>query len=500
MLLIFPPVARPCEPPAGIARLAGALRTNGVSCNLLDANIEALLWLINKPATGTDTWTRRALMKRDRHLEELRGQLIYTHQDRYSQAVRDISRILNIAGQSNGSVVGMADFQDAAFSPVRSADLILSAEKHEQNLFYPWFSQRIPELLDGVNSVGFSLNYLSQAVTTFAMIGFLRKRFPGLSIILGGGLVTSWMSKSGWINPFAGLVDMILSGPGEAQLLSLAGFTSIGANCTLPDYSGLPLDKYFSPGLILPYSAASGCYWNRCSFCPEPAEGNRYLPVPAKRVLTDIHNLGAEYNPSLIHILDNAIAPSLLDGIIKSPPPAPWYGFVRFSNELTDTDYCLGLKNSGCRMLKIGLESGDQGVLDSLNKGIDLSVAAKILENLKKSGIGVYLYLLFGTPAETEADARRTLEFVVKQCENITFLNLAIFNMPISCADANKYATEPFYDGDLSLYTGFSHPKSWHRKQVRSFLEREFKREPAVAEILRRDPPAFTSNHAPFFC
>jgi hypothetical protein len=112
----------------------------------------------------------------------------------------------------------------------------------------------------------------------------------------------------------------------------------------------------------------------------------------------------------------------------------------------------------------------------------------------------VYLYLLFGTPAESEKEARNTLEFVIRHRDSISFLNLSIFNMPLSCQDAIEYATEPFYDGDLSLYTGFRHPEGWDRRRVRRFLDREFKRNPAVAEIVRRDPPLFTSNHAPFFC
>jgi hypothetical protein len=34
---------------------------------------------------------------------------------------------------------------------------------------------------------------------------------------------------------------------------------------------------------------------------------------------------------------------------------------------------------------------------------------------------------------------------------------------------------------------------------IRQFLDKEFRRHPAIAPILRRDPPVFTSNHAPFF-
>jgi hypothetical protein len=59
--------------------------------------------------------------------------------------------------------------------------------------------------------------------------------------------------------------------------------------------------------------------------------------------------------------------------------------------------------------------------------------------------------------------------------------------------------TKSFYEGDLSLYTGFDHPKGWSRPLIRQFLDKEFKRHPAIAPILRRDPPVFTSNHAPFF-
>jgi hypothetical protein len=49
MLLINPPVVRPCEAPAGIARLLGTLKSHGVSCRALDANLEGLLHLLDHP-------------------------------------------------------------------------------------------------------------------------------------------------------------------------------------------------------------------------------------------------------------------------------------------------------------------------------------------------------------------------------------------------------------------------------------------------------------------
>ena len=151
-------------------------------------------------------------------------------------------------------------------------------------------------------------------------------------------------------------------------------------------------------------------------------------------------------------------------------------------------------------MLKLGLESGDQGVIDSEGKGINLAVASRALVSLKRAGIGTYVYLLFGTPSESEAAARNTLEFVVRHSRWIDFLNLAIFNMPVNSPDAQRFGTKPHYAADLSLYTGFSHPGGWDRGRVRQFLDKEFKKHPAVAPIVVKDPPYFTSNHAPFFC
>ncbi len=150
-------------------------------------------------------------------------------------------------------------------------------------------------------------------------------------------------------------------------------------------------------------------------------------------------------------------------------------------------------------MLKLGMESGDQAVLDAMQKGVDLEEASSALKTIKKAGIATFVYLLFGTPPETLAEARKTLDFVAKHHEEIDFLNLAIFNLPVYGPDTESLETRIFYEGDLSLYVDFEHPRGWNRKRVRQFLDKEFKRHRAIAPILRRDPPVFTSNHAAFF-
>lgn len=505
MLLIYPPVAKPCEPPAGIAKLAGALKGRGVKFSVLDASLEALLYLLEHAVVRLksidDRWTARSIRNMKANLEALKGPGLFGNLDRYKRAVADINRALEASAADMGVVLGLANYQHGSFSPVRSSDLLSAAERPEDNPFYQYFRTRLLPMLEKErpSMIGISLNYLSQALCAFAMIGFLRKEFPGLRLVMGGGLVTSWMKRPGWRNPFDGLIDYLVSGPGEHELLCILGLQDLPLGHITPDYSALPVDNYLSPGFILPYSAACGCFWNKCSFCPEKVEANPYVPVPTGQVLSDLRGLILKTNPVLLHLLDNAVSPGLMEALAQFPPGVPWYGFARIDHKLADMDFCRALRRSGCVMLKLGLESGDQGVLDRMGKGITLDTASTVLKNLRHAGIAAYVYLLFGTPTEGHVEALKTMDFTVRHSETITFLNLAVFNMPVNRESSAEFQTSRFYEGDLSLYTDFAHPGGWGRKQVRRFLDLEFRRHPAIAEIIRRDPPVFTSNHAPFF-
>ncbi|MDR3568920.1 MAG: radical SAM protein [Syntrophobacteraceae bacterium] len=501
ILLINPPLVKPSEPPPGISRLLGTLRAEGVACEAIDANIEGILHLLGKGSPALDRWTLRAGRNCERNLDFIRAPQSRRTLDRYKRAVSDINRLLGKASESAGKArLTLTNYQDGELSPVRSADLLEAAEKYEENPFHDYFSKRISSAVDlfSPGTIGISLNFLSQALTAFSMIGFIKARYGRMRVVVGGSLATSWGAAwPGWKSSFEGLIDRVVSGPGEQALLELSGIDRVARRrfCYGPFVSS----RYLSPGLILPYSASCGCWWNQCSFCPEKAEGVRYDPVPPKEAVVEAGELWAAHRPDLIHFVDSAMSPALLSRLAENPPGAPWYGFVRMTRRLADEDFCRALQASGCVMLKLGLESGDQSVLDSECKGMDLGLATKILASLKKSAIGTYVYLLFGSPSESEAQARNTLDFTVRHAPLIDFLNLAVFNMPLNSPDAKRLATSPHYEADLSLYTGFNHPKGWDRAKVRRFLESEFKRHPAIAAVLSNDPPLFTSNHAPFF-
>lgn len=502
IILIHPPIAKCSEPPAGIARLSACLTENGIHQEVIDANLEGLLFLLRNESlknTSTDRWTTRARKNLDLNLRAIQDISTYRNQSRYQKAVMDINRLLNGVGKSMNTELSLADYQDKTLSPVKSADLFMAAEKSRMNPFFPYFQKRLTEALNqNPGFIGFSVNYLSQALCAFAMIGFIKQISPRQKIILGGSLITSWIKLGLTQNTFGGLADEIVEGAGEQKLLEILEIKDSKTKCP-PAYTDFPIESYLSPGFVLPYSSARGCYWHKCAFCPEKAEGNAYMPLEVSQVTQDLHILTQKMNPSLIHLLDSSISPAMLSALAQNPPGAPWYGFTRATDHLADEDFCFLLKSSGCVMLKLGIESGDQNVLDQLNKGIDLLIVSRILKNLTQAGIATYCYFLFGTPSENENSALKTMDFVIQHCDDIDFLNLAIFNLPARSIEAKALTTRDFYEGDLSLYRNFQHPLGWHRPDVRNFVEKVFKKDPAIAPIVTRTPVFFTSNHAPFF-
>lgn len=504
MLLIFPPVAKPCEPPAGVALLAAALKSHKLACTVYDASVDGIMYLIESVRDAKDPWALRALKNRDDIISDLKTPGLYTNVDRYHQRVYDLNRLLSISVDQTRFKISLSDYSDNRLSSVDSKDLLTSAAACEENPFFPFFEQKIrPRILASDSEyIGISLCYLNQALVSFALAGWIKHNFKDKKLVMGGGLISSWMSRPGFgdasDNPFSGLIDRMIKGEGEQPLLALFGVTDTQKHY-VPDYGFAKNHTYLAPGIILPFRASIGCYWSKCRFCPERAETRPYSTKRADMVLEDLKKMNQLYAPDYVHFIDNAVTPAFLRALSQSDLGFKWYGFVRFEKEFLNLEFCLNLKKSGCEMLKLGLESGDQDVLEQMNKGTDLGMVAIILSNLTKAGILTYVYLLFGTSFEDETAARKTLEYIKIHKGNIDYLNLAVFNLPKFSEDAKALETREFYHGDLSLYLNFIHPKGWTRRKVKNFLDKEFKKQLAIGSEFRKNPAYFSSNHAMLF-
>jgi radical SAM superfamily enzyme YgiQ (UPF0313 family) len=75
------------------------------------------------------------------------------------------------------------------------------------------------------------------------------------------------------------------------------------------------------------------------------------------------------------------------------------------------------LRQAGCIELQIGLESGDQVILNNMNKKSDPEMYKDVIRNVLNHGINVSCYFITGFPGETETSAETTREFI-KEIEN----------------------------------------------------------------------------------
>ncbi len=528
VLLIHPPAVKPAEPPPGVAVLLAHLKGEGLAASAIDANLEAYLYLLeggrlaDAAGVGACTSLRRAVNHASRALSLLRGPAGLASFPRYAAAVRDVNRALSVYRGSGGEErLTLGDYTHDSLSEFEPADLERLAAGEASTLFSEYFRERLLPRVAGLDPplIGISVNYRHQVLPAFELAGLLGRQLPRSRVVGGGGMFSSWkpaLRRNGL--RFSSFSRIVL-GPGEAPLSAMArGEPDGDAYCLedpsspgfRPDYGFARPGDYLSPVPVLPLSASRGCYWRRCLFCPEAASPTQPHATFSPDALPGLlRGLSQRHGAAHFHFTDDAIPVGALSAMAarkKDLAGLSWYGFVRFERALLDRGLVGDLAKAGCAMLQLGLESGSQEVLDRLGKGTRVEEAEAILGNLKRAGIPTYVYVMLGTPGETEADAERTLRFLESHAGEIGFLNLAIMNLPRESgllADAERSGIRASSlhagSGPLGLYRTFEPATGWGRDEARRFLQRRLLGSPAIREIVRRTPPCFTSNHAFLF-
>jgi hypothetical protein len=527
ILLLQPPALKPAEPPLALAVLLAHLRAEEISAEAIDANLGAYLYLldgerlVDRAGTDVDTSLRRALSHRAGSLAFLRSAAAGQSFARYNTAVRYLNRLLSVWNSPSGEErLTLGDYQHSGFCTFDPEELARAADGAVQSLFAAYFrDELLPQIVAmQPRIIAISINFLHQVLPAFELAGLLRRELPDILLVAGGGLITSWQEPLRRLDLRLPPFDRLIFGPGEAVLSSLANgeadtdyyladATQIGF---APDFSFANLSAYFSPQPVLPLAASRGCYWKRCLFCPEATAPVHSYRAANPNDLPDLMlQLAARYGVCHIQLTDNAIPVNILKVLAaRSIDMADlnWFGFVRFEPVFEDVDFVVRLAQSGCRMLQLGLESGSQSVLDRLGKGVRLESVERILENLAAAGIASYVYIMLGTPGETEADAEQTLAFLEEHADQIGFLNLSIMNLPrasglLDSPEQYGIAGVALLDAatPLGLYQSFSPVGDWDRAAARRFLDKRLLGSPVIRSIVNRTPPLFTSNHAIFF-
>lgn len=188
-----------------------------------------------------------------------------------------------------------------------------------------------------------------------------------------------------------------------------------------PAWHQVDVHRYFDAGKNYPFItliSGRGCP-NQCSFCilPQVFYGQRYRLRSAQSVVDEIeHDL--KLFPDLKEIMfeddtltaDRRRTREICEEMQRRGLHICWSANARA--DLDDLELMKLMRRSGCRMLVVGFEFGDQKMLDSVHKRVTVEQMKNFADLTKKAGIRVHGCFMIGGPGETRETALKTIQLI----------------------------------------------------------------------------------------
>ena len=179
----------------------------------------------------------------------------------------------------------------------------------------------------------------------------------------------------------------------------------------LPDYD-LLLDKY-SPNGYGHILSSRGCPF-KCSFCASKMMwGHKVTYKSIDRIIIEMSNVYERFHTDYFTFWDETFTANnkrLTEFCLKYDIPALWRCDTR-ADSITD-DMISMMRAAGCGQMSIGLESGDNEILRSVNKGETTEDFKRAAEILNRHAIQWKAYMIIGFPGDTEETILSSIEFV----------------------------------------------------------------------------------------
>lgn len=261
-----------------------------------------------------------------------------------------------------------------------------------------------------------------------------------------------------------------------------------------PDYEGLEIESYRHifelTGPAMPVMSGRGCPF-RCNFCASDVVTNertsRYLS-PA-RFVDHIEDLYHRYGvrdfvfTDETFVLKSSRIFEICDEILSRGLKFSWVCQTRVNG--IDPQVVAAMKRAGCKVMAVGIESGDPHILETIGKGIKKDRVTKSCEIISRSGILLEGFFILGLPHDTPETVQRTIDFALELP-----LDYAQFSMfiPLPGTPGFKMAVEGavlrFYANDWDDFSRYTYPlvesdalsrlqlKKLHSAALRSFYFR----------------------------
>jgi anaerobic magnesium-protoporphyrin IX monomethyl ester cyclase len=162
-----------------------------------------------------------------------------------------------------------------------------------------------------------------------------------------------------------------------------------------------------------PLMSTRGCPF-RCEFCHKPVFGDLFRARPSESVIEEMREI-AELGYDHVWMSDDLFTLNykrtmeLCRDVEAADLPLTWECLSRVTQ--VDYDLFAQMKRAGCKRIFFGIESGDEGVLKQMQKGIKPEQAREAVEACAKAGVKAAGFFMVGYLGETPESLMKTIRF-----------------------------------------------------------------------------------------
>lgn len=304
------------------------------------------------------------------------------------------------------------------------------------------FHEELDILLPSTGLIGIGC-FTTDVYSVKAIVDHIKNKYPEKKVILGGPhvvlepeqtcqhgnidftaytdgelTVSALIHELGKDEPdFTNVPGLIYKSNGIVQRTdppSFVGFYDINYDL-LPECSRKLFPKYIQ---VL---TGRGCSY-RCRFCYNSVICQKFIPKPMEDVVDEIAKLVDEYDPEVVYFRDDnffQVKQRIIDFIRLYKEKGfkfRWRATCRanyFSDHYINSELLHQLEEVNCEILKIGVESGSQRVLNYLRKNITIDNIKRAVCEISKSKLikGSYSFMV-ALPTQTVNEYIETIEMI----------------------------------------------------------------------------------------
>ncbi|HCX27733.1 MAG TPA: hypothetical protein DHI91_01165, partial [Candidatus Portnoybacteria bacterium] len=168
---------------------------------------------------------------------------------------------------------------------------------------------------------------------------------------------------------------------------------------------------------VAPIVTSRGCPYS-CKFCASPAFWGQKLRLRSpENVIQEIEYLVNNFGVKEIHFEDDNLTlnrdhiVAICQLILKKKIKISWATPNGIRADRVDEEILKLMKQAGCYYVVFGIESGNQEILENINKRETLADIKKAVESAHRLGIMTQGFFILGLPGETEETIKNTIKY-----------------------------------------------------------------------------------------